>query len=223
MRKVIASPFVTLDGYMAGPHGELEWNEPYFDAEMAGYVNEQFGTLDTLLFGRVTYQWFATYWPNQGVKDDPIFAEKMNSLPKIVFSKTLEKAEWNNSRIVREHISEEIARLKQQPGKNMVIDGSPTLIHSFTKLGLIDEYRIRLHPVVLGSGKPFSIHLPDDTIQAADDCHQPFIGQSLSGHLYSVLHRVTSFLRLCLLGIDHDPVDDKINDHFARACQCFRR
>ncbi len=154
MRKVIASPFVSLDGFMAGPNGEIDWNEPYFDEEMAVYINELFTTLDTLLFGRVTYQWFAQFWPNQGVEMDPVFAEKMNSLPKIVFSKTLEKAEWNNTRIVRDNIAEEIATLKQQPGKNMVIDGSPTLIHSFAKLGLIDEYRIRLHPVVLGNGIP---------------------------------------------------------------------
>jgi dihydrofolate reductase len=154
MRKVIASPFTSLDGMMSGPHREIEWNEPYFDEEMATYVNEQLEELDTLLFGRVTYQWFAQYWPNQGVKDDPAHAEKMNSIQKIVFSKTLEKAEWNNSRIVRDNIAEEIARLKEQPGANLSIDGSPTLIHSFSKLGLIDEYRIRVHPVVLGSGVP---------------------------------------------------------------------
>jgi dihydrofolate reductase len=161
MRKLIASPFVTLDGFMSGSHGELEWNEPYFDDEMGSYINEQFAALDTLLFGRATYQWFANYWPNQGVNDDPAFAEKMNAVPKIVFSKTLEQAEWNNSRIVKENISEEIARLKQQPGKNLVIDGSPTLIHSFTKLGLIDEYRLRLHPVVLGSGVPLFKNLSE--------------------------------------------------------------
>jgi dihydrofolate reductase len=154
MRKVIASSFVTLDGFMAGPQGELDWNEPYFDEEMATYISEQFRIVDTILFGRVTYELFAQYWPVQGVKDDPIFAEKMNSLPKIVFSRTLEKVEWNNSRLVKDHIAQEIRSLKQQAGKNMIIDGSPTLIHSFTKLGLIDEYRIRLHPVVLGSGKP---------------------------------------------------------------------
>jgi dihydrofolate reductase len=154
MRKVIASPFVTLDGFMAGPHGEIDWNVPYFDEEMAAYVHEQFEEVDTLLFGRVTYQEFAQYWPDQGVKDGPAEAEKMNSIKKIVFSKTLAKAEWNNSRIVRDHIAEEISRLKEQPGANLSIDGSPTLIHSFSKLGLIDEYRIRVHPVVLGSGVP---------------------------------------------------------------------
>src|SRR5215467_3499723 len=154
MRKVIASPFTSLDGFMSGPNGEIEWNTPYFDEEMESFVEEVLGSVDTLLFGRVTYEWFAQFWPNEGVKQDPGHASLMNSLPKIVFSKTLEKAEWNNSRIVRDHIPEEIARLKAQPGKDMVIDGSPSLIHSFAQMGLIDEYRIRLHPVVLGSGKP---------------------------------------------------------------------
>ncbi|GHO64052.1 hypothetical protein KSC_029440 [Ktedonobacter sp. SOSP1-52] len=154
MRKVIAAPFVTLDGFMAGPKGEIDWNEPYFDDEMVNYVGEQFRQIDTILFGRVTYQLFSQYWPTQGVKDDPVFAEKMNTLPKLVFSRTLETTEWNNSRLVRDNIVEEIQALKQQPGKDMIIDGSARLIHSFTHLGLIDEYRLRVHPVVLGSGIP---------------------------------------------------------------------
>jgi len=154
MRKVIASPFVTLDGFMAGPHGEIDWNVPYFDEEMAEYVGEQFSAVDTLFFGRVTYQLFAQYWPTQGVKDDPIFAERMNSLPKVVFSRTLNKVEWNNSRLVKDNVAEEVQSLKQQEGKNMVIDGSAGLIHSLTNLGLIDEYRLRIHPVVLGGGVP---------------------------------------------------------------------
>jgi dihydrofolate reductase len=154
MRKVIASPFTSLDGFMSGPKGEIEWNVPYFDEEMAGVVEEQLEDVGALLFGRVTYQWFAQYWPTAGQQDDPGHADKMNALPKIVFSKTLDKAEWNNSRIIRDNVVEEIAGLKQQEGKDLVIDGSPTLIHSFTSLGLIDEFRIRLHPVVLGSGVP---------------------------------------------------------------------
>ncbi|GHO64014.1 hypothetical protein KSC_029060 [Ktedonobacter sp. SOSP1-52] len=97
MRKVIAAPFVTLDGFMVGPQGEIDWNEPYFDAEMSNYVSEQFSQIDTILFGRVTYQLFLQYWPTQGVKDDPVFAEKMNTLPKLVFSRTLEATAWNNS------------------------------------------------------------------------------------------------------------------------------
>jgi dihydrofolate reductase len=82
MRKVIASPFTSLDGFMSGPHGELEWNVSYFDEEMEALVNEQLENADTLLFGRVTYQRFAQYWPTAGVKDDPGHAAKMNSLPK---------------------------------------------------------------------------------------------------------------------------------------------
>ena len=154
MRKVVASPFTSLDGFMSGPQGEIEWNMPYFDEEMASFVKDILEGTDTLLFGRVTYEWFAQFWPNEGVKQDPGHAGLMNSLPKIVFSTTLEKAEWNNSRIVRDHVVEEVNRLKQQEGKPLVIDGSPTLIHSFTSLGLIDEFLIRLHPVTLGRGVP---------------------------------------------------------------------
>ena len=154
MRKVVASPFTSLDGFMSGPQGEIEWNMPYFDEEMGNFAKEILANAGTLLFGRVTYEWFAQFWPNEGVKDDPGHAEWMNSLPKIVFSKTLEKTEWNNSRIVRDNVVEEVNKLKQQAGKDMVIDGSPTLIHSFTSLGLIDEFLIRLHPVTLGSGVP---------------------------------------------------------------------
>ena len=154
MRKVITSSFVSLDGFMAGPHGEIDWNGPYFDEEMGDYIGKQFSNLDTILFGRVTYQMFVQYWPTQGVKDDPVFAEKMNSLPKVVFSRTLEKVEWNNARLVKEHVPEEISRLKAQPGKDIVVDGSAGLIHSLTELGLIDEYRLRVHPVVLSSGLP---------------------------------------------------------------------
>lgn len=154
MRKVIASPFTSLDGFMSEPNGDIGWNGAYFDEEMAAFVREVLENTGTLLFGRVTYEWFAQFWPNEGVKSDPGHAGKMNALPKIVFSKTLEKADWNNTRIVRDNVVEEIAGLKQQEGKNMVIDGSPSLIHSFTNLGLIDEFLIRLHPVVLGSGVP---------------------------------------------------------------------
>ena len=83
MRKVVASPFTSLDGFMSGPNGEIEWNMPYFDEEMASFVQETLGSLDTLLFGRVTYEWFAQFWPNEGVKQDPGHAGLMNSLPKI--------------------------------------------------------------------------------------------------------------------------------------------
>lgn len=137
------------------PYIEMIWNGPYFDAEMGNYIDEQFNNLGAILLGRVTYQMFAGYWPTQGVKDAPEFAARMNSTPKLVFSRTLEHVnDWSNSRLIKDNIVEEIQALKQQDNKNMVIDGSSGLIHSFTNLGLIDEYRIRLHPVVLGAGLP---------------------------------------------------------------------
>ena len=90
MRNVIASPFTSLDGFMSGPQGEIEWNAPYFDDEMARWVEEQLEDTGILLFGRVTYQWFAQYWPTAGQNDDPGHSDKMNAHPKIVFSTTLD-------------------------------------------------------------------------------------------------------------------------------------
>jgi dihydrofolate reductase len=153
MRKVIASENVTLDGFFAGPNGEIDWfNHP--KEEMAKYIN-QLGTVDTILFGRVTYEMMARYWPSASAPtEDPIIIDKMNNLPKIVFSKTLEKVEWKNSRLVKDNIAEEILKMKQQPGKDMVILGSGSIVSAFINLGLIDEYQLFVNPIVLGKGKP---------------------------------------------------------------------
>src|SRR5215831_20839178 len=121
MRKVIASPFTSQDGFMTGPDGDIEWNVPYFDDEMATFVDQQLDETGALLYGRVTYQYFAQYWPAAGVQDDPAHAAKLNALPKIVFSTTLQREDWNNSRLVRDDVAEEIVRLKQQDGKPLVI------------------------------------------------------------------------------------------------------
>jgi dihydrofolate reductase len=97
----------------------------------------------------------ASFWPTPFAKEnDPIVAEMMNTIPKIVFSKTLDKAEWQNTRLVKEHVAEEIAKLKQQPGKDLAIFGSSDLAVSFIQMGLLDELRIMVNPVVLGNGKP---------------------------------------------------------------------
>ena len=112
--------------------------------------------------GRVTYQLFADYWPTPAAyKENPIIAPMMNDLQKIVFSRTLDNAEWNNSKVVKENVSEEISRLKQQPGKDMVIFGSGIIVSEFAKFGLIDLYRLIVNPVVLGSGKPLFKGLDD--------------------------------------------------------------
>ncbi len=155
MRKVIASTFVTLDGFIVGPNEDISWVTDNFNEEMGKYASDLMNSMDTILLGRVTYEVMINFWP-AATEDTAPGADKMNTTPKIVFSKTLDKAEWgkwNNARVVKDNIAEEIAKLKQQPGKNMVIYGSANLVQGFTQLGLIDEYQLLVHPVVLGSGK----------------------------------------------------------------------
>jgi dihydrofolate reductase len=146
---------MSLDGFMAGPGGELDWfvvNDEFFE-----YSKDLLNNVDAILFGRVTYQGMASYWPTATVNDS-ILADRMNNLPKIVFSKTLDSAEWgkwNNATVVKDNIADEIVKLKQQPGKDLVIFGSQSIVATLTQLGLIDEYQIIVNPVVLGRGKPF--------------------------------------------------------------------
>lgn len=143
---------ISLDGFFEGPNREIDWHN--VDEEFNEYAIDLLDNVDVLLFGRVTYELMANYWPTlSATTDDPIVASKMNSLPKIVFSRTLEKADWNNTRLVKENIAEEVSKLKQQPGKDLAIFGSSDLALSFIKLSLIDEYRIIVNPLVLGEGK----------------------------------------------------------------------
>jgi len=152
MRNVIFQMMVSLDGYFEGPRQEIDWH--VVDEEFNEYANDFLDSVDMLLFGRVTYQLMANYWPTPAaIHDDPIIAGKMNSLPKIVFSKTLKRADWQNTRLVKEHVPEEIARLKLQPGKDMAIGGS-NLSLTLIQYNLIDEYRLIMNPVFLGKGKP---------------------------------------------------------------------
>lgn len=149
MRKVIVSNVASLDGFFETPDKKLDW--VVTDAQFFDYAKDLLRTVDTLLFGRLTYQHMASYWPTAPVDE---IADKMNNLPKIVFSTTLEKADWNNSRLVRNNIQEEVAKLKQQPGKDMVVFGSATVASLLLQLGLVDEYRVILQPVLLGRGNP---------------------------------------------------------------------
>jgi dihydrofolate reductase len=153
MRKLFSFNMVTLDGYFEGPNHEIDWHN--VDGEFNEFAIEQTGAVDTLLFGRVTYQLMASYWPTpDAIKNDPVVAGLMNRLPKIVFSRTLEKAEWNNTRLVKDQIAEEISKLKQQPGKDLALFGSANLMSTLMQLDLIDEHRIMVNPVLLGSGNP---------------------------------------------------------------------
>ena len=153
MRKLFSFNMMTLDGYIAGPDGDISWHNT--DEEFGKFANEQTGTADLLLFGRVTYDLMASYWPTEdAIKDDPIVAGQMNRSPKIVFSRKMARAEWNNTRVIKDHIDEEITKLKQQPGKDMALFGSANLMQTLMQLDLIDEHRIMLNPVVLGQGIP---------------------------------------------------------------------
>jgi dihydrofolate reductase len=149
MRKLFVSNMVSLDGFFEAAHKELDWHTG--DEEFFGYAKEMLRSVDTILFGRKTYQLMAAYWPS-AAKDE--IAEKMNNLPKIVFSRTLKKVGWKNSRLISGEASAEISRLKQQPGRDMVILGSASLAAPLLQQGLIDEYRVIVSPVLIGSGNP---------------------------------------------------------------------
>jgi dihydrofolate reductase len=154
LRKVIASPFVTLDGFIAGPDGALDWSvgDEAFDREQLPALLSR---VDAILLGRLTYQALAAYWPFTSAKDDRT-ADLVNMIPKFVFSRTLSEAPWGpfkNARVVKDDPAEAVAKLKQQSGKDMVIFGSGRLISQLAQAGLIDEYQLRVNPVVLGSGK----------------------------------------------------------------------
>jgi dihydrofolate reductase len=156
MRKVIASIFISLDGFIVGDNDNISWVTENFNDEMGKYAGDLQGSMGEILLGRVTYQIMTHAWPSQTEETAP-GAERMNNVPKIVFSRTLERVEWgkyNNARLMKNNIPEEIMKLKQQPGKDMVIYGSASIVQYFTELGLIDEYQLLVHPIFLGSGKP---------------------------------------------------------------------
>ena len=153
MRKLTAFNFVTLNGFFKGPKEDISWHR--HGAEENEYAAEGLKSGGTLLFGRVTYEMMASYWPTTvAIKNDPIVAEGMNKADKIVFSRTLKKTEWSNTRLVKDNIVEEIKKMKQMPGKDMTLLGSGSIVTRFAEQGLIDEYQIMVDPVVLGSGTP---------------------------------------------------------------------
>ncbi len=151
---------VTLDGFMAGTNCELDWHFSYWDDEMAQHASERLSMIDTILLGRITYQAMARYWPAQTMnsyfpRESIAFAEMMNNYRKVVFSKTLKAPVWNNSRIARYSLDKEIQSLKLQGGKDMIVYGSGSVVSGLIQLGLVDEYELWVHPVLIGKGKPF--------------------------------------------------------------------
>jgi dihydrofolate reductase len=155
MPKLFSFNMVTLDGFFEGPEPwSIDWHNAG-DEEFNDFALQQLKSVGTLLFGRATYQGMASYWPSPAaLESDPIIAEAMNSVPKIVFSRTLETADWNNTRLVRDNAGEEIARLKQGSDKDLALFGSANLMSALVKLNLVDEHRVMINPVVLGRGTP---------------------------------------------------------------------
>ena len=158
MRRVIVANITSLDGYIAGPRGELGWfvQEGFLtETEYGEYAREFNSSIGGILLGRKTYEDWVGYWPD-ATDNDPVITERTNNLPKFVFSTTLDKVgwgKWNNAYLVKGDAGEELERMKSQPGKDLAIFGSGTLVSSLTRLGLIDEYQITIQPVILGSGK----------------------------------------------------------------------
>jgi dihydrofolate reductase len=162
MRKVVLTEFLSLDGVMQAPgdpdedrDGGFEhggWQMPYFDGVMGKAASDGMGSTDGMLLGRKTYEIFAAYWPNQS--DDEPFAAFLNNIPKYVASTTLkEPLEWANSNLIKGDVAEEVRKLKEQPGKNFSVLGSGGLAQTLMEHGLVDEYALWIHPLVLGSGK----------------------------------------------------------------------
>jgi len=153
MRKIVAGLFMSLDGVVESPE---RWQMPYFNDEMGRAISAQMASSDALLLGRRTYQEFAAFWPNQ--PSDAPFADYMNPTPKLVVSTTLDSVEWDNSTLLTGDVAARLATLKQQPGKNLNVSGSGTLIRWLLSEGLLDELRLMVCPVVVGRGR----HLFED-------------------------------------------------------------
>jgi dihydrofolate reductase len=157
-RRLFVSMVVSLDGYIEGPNRELDWfadDNPQFQQ----YADEMIDSVGVALYGRRAYELMLAYWPNAETNPrspaDLAFARKMNALPKVVLSRTLERADWNNTTIIRDRVKERIEELKQRPGKPLVAWAGAELCATLTQLDLVDEYRLLVCPVVLGGGTPF--------------------------------------------------------------------
>ena len=153
MRKLSVFNQVSIDGRFVDAKGDMSWAHKN-DVEWNEYVDRNASGGGVLVFGRITYQMMAGYWPTpMAASNDPIVAQQMNRLPKIVFSRTLETAAWQNSTLLRGDLVEEMRRLKNEDGDDMVIMGSGTIVSQLTEQGLIDQYQIVVVPVILGGGR----------------------------------------------------------------------
>jgi dihydrofolate reductase len=155
MQKLISFTQVTLDGYFTGRSGDLSWaHEGQQDAEWNAFVAQNASGGGQLLLGRITYELMVSYWPTPAAREnDPIVAERMNSLPKVVFSRTLDKASWSNTRLMKGDLATEVQKLKREAGDGIAILGSGSIVSQLAQAGLVDEFQIVVKPVALGEGR----------------------------------------------------------------------
>jgi dihydrofolate reductase len=153
LRKVIVFNLITVDGYFEGLNREIDWHN--VDEEFNDFAIQQLKEMDTILFGRVTYQLMESYWPiPESIQDDPIVAGLMNQIPKFVFSRSLKSANWQNTTLENGDVAETVASLKELPGKDLFVFGSSELISYLAQHDLIDEYRLIINPIILSRGNP---------------------------------------------------------------------
>jgi dihydrofolate reductase len=153
MRKLVVFNSVTLDGYFVDSKGDMSWAHKN-DDEWNAFVSENASGSGMLVFGRITYELMASYWPTpMALQNSPVVAKGMNAMPKIVFSRTLDNASWSNTKLLKGDLATEVRKLKQEPGPAMVILGSGTIVSQLAQQNLIDEYQIALSPSVLGQGR----------------------------------------------------------------------
>lgn len=157
MRRVLYLIHASLDGFVAGANGEIDW--VLYDGELEKYSHDLTRTVDTNLYGRVTYQMMEGFWPTvpgnpSSSPSEVEYALWLNQATKVVFSRTLDKVVWEHSLLIQDNIGEALTTLKQQPGKDMLLIGSASIGHELTRLNLIDEYRINVNPILLGKGMP---------------------------------------------------------------------
>jgi len=167
MKKIVVSEFVSLDGVMEDPGGASDfefggWTAPYWNEDIAKFKYDELFEAEALLLGRVTYEGFAAAWPNMGQDE---FGQRMNSIEKYVVSSTLadEAATWGKTTVLRGDVVAEVTRLKNQPGGNLLVEGSAQLVQTLVAHDLVDEYRLMIFPIVLGAGKrmfPSSVPQP---------------------------------------------------------------
>jgi dihydrofolate reductase len=165
-RRIVVTEFVTLDGYMVGPDEDMSWVAAGFDQQMQEDIaTEMDNSYEMFVFGRVTYDIFAAYWPHalpydagdelepaEG-KEDGRIIRALNDRPKVLVSTTVTEPKWDNTRVIAGGLEDEVRRLKREPGKAMLVQGSASIVHALGRADLVDEYRLYVHPVLLGEGK----------------------------------------------------------------------